>query len=249
MPAKKNESNLALSMELLWGNPKKTGWSGLSPQSIIADAVALADAGGLSAVSMRRIADRLGAGTMSLYAHVPGKADLVGLMVDAVLNRLYSDVQEPSRQGGWRQGVRFVAAANWAVFGRHPWLLETSGSRPLLGPSLCLKYEAELGPLDGIGLSDLEMDSVLTLVLTHVEGTARGLAAQKKQAAEGSDGDWWAEVGPLLEKWMDGSQYPLSGRVGQAAGEAHQGPGDPSYAYSFGLDRILDSVELLIRGR
>lgn len=251
-PRSPSDSNLALTMKLLWGIARKTGWSGLSAASIVDSAVALADEKGLDAVSMRHIAGLLGVGTMSLYAHIPGKADLVSLMVDAVLGELYPDADAPIRAGGgWKGGLTFIAESNWMLYDRHPWLLDVSGARPVLGPNACLKYEAELRPLDGIGLSDLEMDSVLTLLLTHTEGTARSLAAQRRAQSETGrdDRSWWDEVGPLLGELIDANRFPVSGRVGSAAGEAYQAVGDPTRAFRFGLDRILDGVALLIASK
>ena len=95
-------------------------------------------------------------------------------MIDRVAGELYADLEEPRDQpGDWREAVRFIARRNWEAFLKHPWLLSVADGRPVLGPNISRKYEAELRPLDGIGLSDLEMDSVLTLVLVHVEGLAR----------------------------------------------------------------------------
>lgn len=248
-PKQPSDTNLALTMELLWGLPKRAGWSGLSARGIVDAAVELADTAGLEAISMRRIAEKLGVGTMSLYAHIPGKADLVSLMVDTVLGELYPNVEVPSESSPeWRRRLWFIATANWELWGRHPWMLEISGARPVLGPHACLKYEAELRALEGVGLTDLEMDATLTLVLTHVEGTARALAAARwaERSTGRSDRAWWDEVSPLLETYIDGSKYPVSGRVGQAAGQAYQAPGSPVQAFEFGLERILDGVAALM---
>jgi AcrR family transcriptional regulator len=166
---KQGAGDPARSLALLWGSHSKPGRSGLTVQAIVAAAIDLADEAGLNALSMRQVAERLGVGTMSLYTHIPGKAELSELMIDTAYGELYADVDEPARQpGGWRGGLSFIAARNWDLFQRHPWLLQMTGGRPVLGPNASLKYEAELRPLDGIGLSDLEMDAVLTLVLTHV---------------------------------------------------------------------------------
>jgi AcrR family transcriptional regulator len=242
----------ARSLALLWGSHSKPGRSGLTIAAIVAAAIELADADGLEAVSMRQVAVRLGAGTMSLYTHVPGKGELTELMIDTVYSQLYADVDEPSRQpGGWREGLRFIAARNWDLFQNHPWLLQLAGLRPVLGPHASLKYEAELRPLEGIGLSDLEMDAVLTLVLTHVEGTARAQAGMTQVQRETgmTDAEWWLAVAPVFDKVAAGASFPVGSRVGQAAGMAHQAAANPAHAFSFGLERILDGVEVLIEGR
>ncbi|HEY9412651.1 MAG TPA: TetR/AcrR family transcriptional regulator [Jiangellaceae bacterium] len=240
------------TLALLWGPHGQPGRSGLSVRSIVAAAIELADTDGLDAVSMRHVAERLGVGTMSLYTHVPGKTELVDLMLDTVHGRLYADVSTPSEQpGGWRGALEFIAARNWALYGEHPWLLDVLGTRSGLGPNVALKYEAELRPLDGIGLSDLEMDSVLTLVLTHVAGTARMRADmdRTRDVTGQTDVEWWVETAPILERVMDASRFPVSGRVGTAVGEQFQASADPGHALTFGLARILDGVAELIASR
>ena len=247
--AKAPADDPARNLALLWGPQDRPGRSGLTIRAIVDAAVALADADGIDAVSMRGIADRLGAGTMSLYTHVPGKPALIELMIDTVAGRVYADVHEPSGQpGGWREALTFIARRNWDWYLRHPWLLQVLMGRPVLGPNINLKYEAELGPLDGIGLTDIEMDSVLTLVLMHVEGLARWQVSllQIRANSGESDTEWWTNLEPALATLMDRSGFPLGSRVGQAAGEYHQSAGDPAHSLEFGIERILDGVSVLI---
>ncbi|WP_068924731.1 TetR/AcrR family transcriptional regulator [Planobispora rosea] len=246
------DMDMARSLALLWGSHTKPGRSGLTVRAIVEAAIGIADAEGLDALSMRHVAERLGVGTMSLYTHVPGKTELTDLMIDAAYGELYRDVDEPSAQpDGWRGALEFVAARNWDLYRRHPWMLQLVTPRPVLGPNASLKYEAELRPLDGIGLSDVEMDSVLALVLTHVEGTARVRAGldQIEQATGMNETEWWLASAPVLDKVMDASRFPVASRVGTAAGQEHQGASDPAHALAFGLARILDGVADLIAGR
>jgi AcrR family transcriptional regulator len=198
---------------------------------------------------MRKVADRLEVGTMSLYTYVPNKADLLVLMIDAVYEQLYDSVEAPAQQpGGWQAALHFIAQRNWELYRQHPWLLSVTDGRPILGPHLSLKYEAELRPLDHLGLSDVEMDAVLTLVLTHVEGCARVQATldQTRQDSGLSDAEWWADHAPLLEELIDPGDFPVATRVGISAGEQHQGPANPAYALAFGLERIIVGVAILI---
>nr|WP_275402558.1 TetR/AcrR family transcriptional regulator [Streptomyces sp. SID13031] len=241
-------------MALLWGSHSKPGRSGLTVRAIVGAAVELADATGLEAVSMRLIAEQLKVGTMSLYTHVPGKGELTDLMFDSVYGDLYADVDEPARQpGGWRGALEFIARRNWDVLTRHPWLHEVPTGRNTLGPNITLKYEAELRPLDGIGLTDVEMDSTLTLVLTHILGTARAGAEQARTQQESgmSDEEWWLTTSPVLERYMSAvaDRFPLAGRVGTSAGQEHQAIMDPAHALTFGLTRILDGTALLVADR
>ncbi|MBC8161986.1 MAG: TetR/AcrR family transcriptional regulator [Roseiflexaceae bacterium] len=249
---KPTEAEQARSLALLWGSHSKPGRSGLTVRAIVAAAIELADAQGIDAVAMRHLADRLKVGTMSLYTHVGGKDELTDLMIDTVYGQLYDDVGAPSRQpGGWRSALAFIATRNWDLYQQHPWMLDIVRARPLLGPHASRKYEAELRPLDTLGLSDVEMDTVLTLVLTHVEGTARSQAnlvlAQRDSGL--SDAEWWVATAPLLDKVMDATQFPVAARVGVSTGQQYQAASHPAHVFAFGLDRILDGVALLIAAR
>lgn len=238
-------------LALLWGAQDQPGRSGLTLGAIVTAAIEIADREGFEAVSMRAIARQLQSGAMTLYTHVPGKDELTDLMIDRAYGELYEDVGAPSRQSStWREGLRFIAERNWDLYRRHPWLLQIAG-RPTLGPNASDKYEAELRPLDGIGLSDLEMDSVLTLVLSHVEATARAqLNMMQTQRDSGvTDLEWWAAMAPTLIRLSQGKELPVASRVGQAAGLAYQAASNPVHAFSFGLERILDGVAMLLSHR
>jgi AcrR family transcriptional regulator len=244
----------ARSLALLWGSHTRPGRSGLTIRAIVGAAIELADTHGLESVSMRQVAEQLKVGTMSLYTHVPSKAELTDLMVDTVHGDLYADEGEPARQpGGWRGALEFIARRNWELLERHPWLHEVTYGRTTLGPNVTLRYEAELRPLDGLGLSDVEMDSTLSLVTGHVLATARQAADQLRTQRESglTDEEWWVATAPLLERYTAGlaDRFPLASRVGTSAGEEHQAMVDPHHALTFGLDRILDGVALLIRQR
>src|SRR3954454_10230669 len=108
---------------------------------VVAAAVELADAEGMAALSMRRLARELGVAPMTLYGHVPGKGELADLMHDAVLAELYRD-DEPA--GNWRARLDTVARANFQLFRRHPWAVDLAGGRPPPGPQRMRKREIEL---------------------------------------------------------------------------------------------------------
>ena len=194
---------------------------------------------------MRTLSGRLGVSPMTLYTYVPGKAELIDLMLDA----LYAAMPRrpwPRRQH-WRARLSAVAEANRGLYADHPWAARVSTARPPLGPGLMAKYEHELAAVDGLGLSDVEMDAALTFLLAFVQGTAVAAHDTAMAAIEtGSDEDWWAEAGPLLARALDPERYPLAARVGTAAGEAQGAAYDPERAYSFGLERVLDGLGVLI---
>ena len=239
------------SIELLWGTrepPRRGPKPRLTLDAIVRAAIEVADAEGLPALSMRRVAEQAGVTAMSLYTYVPGKAELLDVMIDRVTAETARPAEVP---GGWRGRLEQVARENWALYHRHPWVLQVAVSRPPLGPGVTGKYDYELSALDGIGLSDVEMDAVLSLVLGHVEGVARRSvdAAQVVRRTGLTDEQWWEAAAPALEKVLDAGQFPTAARVGTAAGEAYGGAGSPQHALEFGLHRILDGVEALVRSR
>jgi AcrR family transcriptional regulator len=239
-------------MALLWGGQRPTRGRGpkpgLSVHAIAEAAIELADSEGLDALSMRRVAERLGVGTMSLYTYVPAKAELIDVMLDTV----YLETTRETPDGNWREQLEHIARENWAMTRRHPWMLQVAtNSRPPLGPGLIAKYERELRAVADLGLSDVEMDSVVTLINGFVQGAARGAidASDVKRSSGMDDETWWAAAAPWLDKVFDPKRYPLAARVGTAAGEHHRAAYDPDHAFEFGLQRVLDGINALVRKR
>lgn len=239
------------TLALLWRTderPKRGPKPRLSVDAIVEAATALADDAGIGSVSMRALADRLGVGTMSIYTHVPGKAELIDLMLDAALDEAARPTDLPD---GWRARLELLARENLALYKRHPWMLDVVAFRPPMGPGVIAKYDYELRALEGIGLTDVEMDSVLTLVLGYVHTAARvARAASLAERRTGlTDDQWWAAQAALLDELIDPARYPLADRVGTAATIAYQGLWDPDHAFQFGLERVLDGIAALIASR
>ena len=241
----------ARTLALLWDSapaPRRGPERGLRVATVVSAATALADKEGLTAVSMRRLAQQLGVSAMTLYTYVPGRAELVDLMLDAAYQRLplADTTGEP-----WQARLTAVAEENRALYLRHPWASAVSTLRPPLGPGLMAKYEHELAALTGLGLSDLEMDDALTYLLSFVQASARAAvdarAAQVDSAM--SDEQWWAANAGLLSQVLDEEAFPLAVRVGSAAGAAQGSAYNPGHAYHFGLERLLDGLAALIDGR
>jgi AcrR family transcriptional regulator len=241
----------ARSMALLWRDPRSDAprpgpRPSLDVDRIVAAAVELADSEGLAAVSMRRVAADLGTAAMTLYGHVPGKGELVDLMLDTVLGELYPD-EEVLTGGTWRTRLRTVAQANWDLFLRHPWAAHVATGRPPLGPGVMRKYELELRAVDGLGLPELQMDLLVTLVNGFVRGTVSGV--HEKVDAERvtgiSEDQWWAATEPYVAQVFDAERFPTAARVGPIAGE-EVGAYDPHRSFEFGLDRLLDGIGVLI---
>lgn len=238
----------ARTLALLWREPeapRRGPARGLDVDAVVSAATHLADREGIAVVTMRRLARDLGVAAMTLYTYVPGKAELVDLMLDAAYSRL---PLADTAGRPWRQRLSAVAEENRVLYQTHPWAAEVSTLRPPLGPGLMAKYDHELRALDGLGLSDVEMDDVLTHLLSFVQASARAAAdaraAQRDSAMD--DQTWWAANAPLLARVLDQDAYPLATRVGAAAGIAHSSAHDPDHAYRFGLDRLLDGLAAFI---
>lgn len=254
----------ARTMALLWGlddAPARGPRASLDAATVVRAAVELADGGGLEAVSMRNVADALGKSAMSLYTYVPGKAELLDLMLDAVLGELPTTY---ALDDGWRAAVEASARDQWDLYQRHPWVLRVSGSRAALGPHEFDVYETQLVLFDGLGLDGTEMTRMVGVVAGFVRGTAKAVAdARAAELATGlSDEDWWNARAPLLEQlsreegWAE--RYPTLVRLdAERAFEQYDRPEEgASYTvqkaldhFAFGLGLLLDGVERYVAGR
>jgi AcrR family transcriptional regulator len=233
----------ARSMALLWRPPETSAVrrgprSSLDVDRIVVAAVRLADDEGLAAVTMRRVAGELGVPAMTLYSHVPGKGELVDLMLDTALGELYPDDRTPT-EGNWRARVEAVARANRQFFLRHPWAL--SIGRPPPGPNRMRKYEIELRAVDGMGLSEVQMDLLVTLLDGFVRGAVGGTAQTGATTQDGG-----APTDPYAPRVVDPDRFPTAARVASVAGESPPDAGAPGRSFEFGLERLLDGIGVLM---
>jgi AcrR family transcriptional regulator len=239
------------TLALLWRNRLPEQWSTRGPRqrfsvdSVVHAAVALADAAGLDALTIRRVAGAMGTSPMTLYTYVPGKAELIDLMLDDAYARI---PREPLSALSWRDRVRAVADQNRTLFDAHPWAAVVTTTRPPLGPGAIAKYDYELGAFDGLGLDDVAMDTALAWTLGFVQDWARTAVDAKASQHESGldDQQWWDVAGPLLAELVDPEEFPLAVRVGAAAGDTHGAAWDAGHAYEFGLQRVLDGLAALI---
>ena len=239
-----------MSADYLWGGraqPTRGPKPALS-LDVIADAgIAIADAEGLAAVSMQRVAADLGYTKMSLYRYLPGKAELIALMVE----RGMGDPPAPAG-AGWRELLTEWTRQLMVSFLRHPWsLAATVGARPL-GPRELSWMESALTVLADTPLTGAErLDAMVVLV-----GHARMLAEQGAGEAASSAGEAGhdggaagpdsaeARLGSAIAVVMrqHGERFPhLATAMAEAAAAGEQGQ-----AFDFGLARILDGLAVLI---
>jgi AcrR family transcriptional regulator len=197
---------------------------------------------------MRRVADRLGVSTMSLYTYVHGKAELLDLMLDRVYGEPQPACAEPATP---RARLEALARDVRALYLRHPWVLQVARHRPTLGPNLMTRYEQQLHCVEGLGLSDVEMDQSLSLIGAYVGGAVRATieARQAERASGQTDAQWWADRAPLFEKVFDPERFPTAARVGAAVGADYEAVNHPERAFEFGLARLLDGLEAFIAAR
>jgi AcrR family transcriptional regulator len=232
-----------LTIQLLWGGKPRGGRGrkpSLSVERIVAAGIALADREGLEAVSMRRVAQELGGGTMSLYRHVPGKGELLDLMFDRVVAESV-DLPEDAGAEGWRARLEALSWQSWRVYLRHPWLLQISPARPPLGPGVLDSYHVLLEAVDGIGLDGAEMNATVTVVSDFVAGAARRTLDSAQAAARTGESDevWWSARSSFWEEWFDADRYPIIARIYAEGG--YEEEGEDMFAY--GLARMLDGIQ------
>ena len=192
---------------------------------------------------MRRVAAELGTGTMSLYRYVPGKAELLDLMLDRV--------QRPSENpadlgdGGWRAALEALGRATLALYRRHPWLLQVNQSRPVLGPERPRRHGEGPHPDPPMGLTDPELVSAIIMIDGYVVGAARTqLYEREAERRTGlTDAEFWQAQVPVLEKAMASGRYPVMASLS----EDSFGPDFDHF--EFGLQRILDGLEVLVERR
>jgi AcrR family transcriptional regulator len=215
----------------------------LTRERIVRAAVALADAEGLAALSMKRLATEVGAATMSLYRHVPGKPQLVSMMLDEAIG------EPPSfADGAWRDALAGWARANREVFVRHPWTLPLVTESRMMGPHELAWAERALRVIASTGVPIGRCADVLMLVNGYVRGAVAGEIPARLPSPD------------LLRRSGRAEQYPTLTAVLAAGDAARSDPPDPpdpqpqrspehretGGAFDFGLRRVLDGIERYI---
>ena len=236
------------TLELLWGaseTPKRGPRQSLSVKRIGEVAIALADKEGLGALSMRRVAKELKVSAMSLYTYVPGKAELLDVMLDCAYGERCAAA--PANMG-WRSELERLAGNSMALYMRHPWMLQIATHRPALGPNAIAMYEEGLRAVSEAGLTELDMDLVVSLISDYVRGAARSTVdAVAAQSITGrTDAQWWQEHEQAFQHVFDASRFPLADKIGTAVGQTYGAAHDPKRSFEFGLGRLLDGIEAYI---
>ncbi|MFG3258202.1 GntR family transcriptional regulator [Streptomyces sp. NPDC048172] len=204
----------------------------LNRERVVRTAVALADAEGLAALSMRAVAARLGTAAMSPYRHVEGKDHLVRLMTDAVYGEL--DLPRPAPEF-WRDRLEAGARALWSLHRAHPWLAHAGPlNRPLMAPNVLTYSDWMLAALEGLDLPPSRMFDVNVLLYGYVQGLAVHLEREAHaEAASGvTEDEWLAAQEREMAGLVTPDRYPSYARWVSSLGED---------GYDLHLDALFDT--------
>lgn len=200
-------------------------------------AVRIADAEGLEAATMRRIAAEIGAGAMSLYRYVPSRDDLIELMADQLMGEI--DVAGiPS--GCWRADLTLFAEGQRAMWLRHPWIATVNRSRPSFGPNQLLLIERVMGVLDAHVSIDENL-SLTGILNNYVEGVARDEVSwvEEFRLSGLSESEWMTRSSPYVHHLLESGDYPIFSKIVMEARQPHLSRDDQ---FRYGLERVLDCI-------
>lgn len=237
MPSDKPPANPAPAPpeapELIWLRPERTGRGprpAHSRASIAAAAIAIADAEGLDAASMRRVAAALGAGTMSLYNYVPKKEHLLDLMLDAAAAEYEFAAIAPT--GDCREDLRRLGHQQLAIMRRHPWLPTLVIARPGIGPNALRYTDHFLAVTEPSGLDGAARMEGLALL----NGFVCQYAQYERTAASGAK--WQGELVGYLTRAATSGAYPHLAAAFATTGP----PADPDAVFDRSLHRVITAM-------
>ncbi|MGP4028154.1 TetR/AcrR family transcriptional regulator [Actinomadura sp. 3N407] len=224
----------------IWSIPERQGRGprpAYSRAQITEAAVRIADADGLEAASMRRIAAELGTGAMSLYRYVPSRDDLIELMADHVL----TEMDVPARPtGDWRADLTLIAENTRAMWLRHAWLAGLHRPRATFGPNRLRLVEFAIGALD-VGVPIDDALTLLDMLNGYVEHVVRGeIEWERENRRSGITPElWMTRSGPYVRELLDTGAHPMFERVIRDARLPHM-TGEERFRH--GLERVLDCI-------
>jgi AcrR family transcriptional regulator len=243
MSGDETETGLPASFELAWGvrdRPVKGPRRGLSLEQVVAAGVHVANTEGIGGVSMGRVAKELGASAMSLYRYVASKDELLTLMIDGAFGQV--EIGEPGE--GWRERLRRWAEVELVCYRRFPWVPRIPVSGAPIMPNQLRFMERGLRGLGETRLAEHEKLSVIVLVTSFTRSYAllsSDLAAADDVVAP--------DYGALIRRLTTPEEFPALHAVVDAGTFDDESLDDPDHDFHFGLERVLDGVEALVRRR
>jgi AcrR family transcriptional regulator len=235
------DSRRAVAMSLLWEGPSSSTRgpkADLTLDAVVDVGLAIVDAEGLAALTMARVAEELGVTPMATYRHVPGKEELLDLMIDAAFAGAPNCAAH-----NWRMEVARWARAELALLKKRPWLLQTILRRVTIGPNWTAWLNAMLAALSSTGLRSNEMFATATLVDAHVRATA--------QMFVGAPGEWSESFDAVLRHASTKPQFAALTRVVAESGREADAKVEDAIQghFEFGLERLLDGIDVLVSAR
>lgn len=206
----------------------------LTRERLLAGAIAVADAEGLGALTIRSLAARLGVKPMAIYHHVPGKDAILAGMVDAV----FAEIELPPADVDWRSAIRIRASSAREALRRHPWAIALMDSRRSPGPATLRHHEAVIGTLRRGGFPIELVGHAYSLLDSYVYGFA------VQEAALPIDVEDAPGTAEAFLTALDPAAYP--NLAGLAAEVAFGGGYDADDEFAFGLELVLDGLDRML---
>ncbi|MEU4513004.1 TetR/AcrR family transcriptional regulator [Nonomuraea wenchangensis] len=223
-------------MSSVWSRPAPPRRPALTREAIVAAAVAVADAEGLAAVSIRRVATELGARTMTLYSYIERKEDLLALMLDEVAAELRADGPAPD---DWREALLAIARRERDLVRRHPWRMDLVAQGLPAGPNALRHVEHKLAVFARLGVEPPAAWRFLTAYTDYMTGymvrEAQERSAPRKEGV--SDAERAAVAEPYVTELVDGGELP------HLAPLLEQGVPGADDNFERGLRWLLDGIE------
>ncbi|MFC9435508.1 TetR/AcrR family transcriptional regulator C-terminal domain-containing protein [Nocardia sp. NPDC057030] len=222
------------------GAPAREPDTELTAASIVRAGMAIADAEGLPALSMRRVAAELGVPTMSLYRHVGGKDRLVLLMADEAFGE--AELPDPP-PAGWRARLEVLARLQWAMYHRHPWVVAALWvNQPKPAPKLLAHTEWAVRAFDELGLDPDAMMYAHVSLYSYVRGIAVNLELEAGIRRAGTPMEPWDVLEPEYAQFLTSGHYPTLASLN----ERNDFQFDIDKLFDFGLHRLLDGFAAFI---
>jgi AcrR family transcriptional regulator len=213
--------------------PQTASRSRLSREQVASAALELLDRDGLEALSMRRLADHLGVGTMTLYGYFRSKDELL----DAVIDAAVAEREPLSFDGTWQEQIRRLMQGSRRNLGRHPGLVKVRADRPVLQPEALRFAETGMAILRRAGFGRTDAARAFRLLFTYVFGY---VSFSPDETADEARRESRAATAAL-----PADEYPTLSESSEELADAMAG----EETFDFGLDRIIDGLETRLRSR
>ena len=207
-------------IECLWNPHPPPAGRGPRPRTslfaVLDAGVAIADTEGLAALSIRKVAGRLGIGAMSVYTYVPGRSELIELMID----RVYADHGVPDPALGWRERTEAWMRATWRIYSEHSWLLDYNMARLPVGPHVLDVEEALYAGLYAAGFTGAENVAVANLIRWQLLGAARSMisdAAEERHTGVSAEA-YWESRSSFWSTYFDETRFPTMAAIWSSGG-------------------------------